>query len=390
MPKHLDRIIYLDNQASTPIDPRVMAAMAPFFLEHFGNPHSVDHLAGWRAHEAVDIAATKIASVLDGDSDEIIFTSGATEANNLAILGMARRAPPSRQRILVSSIEHKCVLAAARMAASCGLTVELLPVDCHGLVNLDDLQRRLRPDVLLVSVMAVNNEIGTIQPIDEIARLAHTVGAYMHTDAVHAFAAGLDLGSWDVDLMSLSGHKIYGPKGIGALFIRREIQRNVEPLMYGGGQQNGLRSGTLPVPLCAGFAAAVSLMNSEGAEEERQRLRTLRDALTTKLRHVDERIQLNGPTGNARHPGNANLRFPGFDAQDILTVLQPRVAASTGSACTSGEVRASHVLEAIGLTTEEAESSVRFSMGRFTTDDEIDEAVALIAEVLQTLSVRRT
>lgn len=383
-----ERLIYLDHNSSTPLDPRVAASMAPFLTEHFGNPHAADHVAGWRAYEAVETAALTIATVLGADSDEILFTSGATESNNLAILGLARRASPARQRILVSAIEHKCVLAAAQAAAALGLSVEVLPVDRQGFVDLDDLQRRLQSDVLLVSVMAVNNEIGTIQPIREIADLAHTFGAYVHTDAAQALAAGPGLlASWDVDLLSLSGHKIYGPKGIGALFIRREVQKHIEPLMYGGGQQNSLRPGTLPVPLCVGLAEAVNLMDGEDAVEELQKLRVLRDALVDRLMNVDGRILLNGPSAaSARHPGNANLRFPGFEAQDLLALLQPRIAASTGSACTSGMVTPSHVLHAIGLSGAEADSCVRFCVGRFTVEADIDETVLLIAEALDKLS----
>jgi cysteine desulfurase len=388
-PEHPNRVIYLDYHASSPVDPRVMAAMAPYFTEFFGNPHATEHSEGWRAHEAIDAAARKIATALGTDPDEIIFTSGATESNNLAILGIARRAPLPRQRILVSSIEHKCVLAAARMAASFGLTVELIPVDRDGFIDLDDLRERLRPDVLLVSVMAVNNEIGTIQPIREIARHAHAVGALMHTDASQALAAGpLNVALWDVDLLSLSAHKIYGPKGIGLLVIRRDIQDSIEPLMYGGEQQQGLRSGTLPVPLCVGLAEAVALMTGEGAGRELQRLRSLRDALIAKLHQVDERIQVNGPESNARHSGNANLRFPGLDARDLLAALQPCVAASTGSACISGIEESSHVLRAIGLSSIEADSSVRFCVGRFTVEEDIDEAVSLIRSALQRLKAQ--
>jgi len=386
----LDRVIYLDYHASTPVDPRVTASMAPHLSDNFGNPHAADHIAGWRAYKAVETAAQKIASALGIDSDEVIFTSGATESNNLAILGIARRAPQSRRRILVSAIEHKSVLAAAHATTSLGFSVEQIPVDRNGLVGLEDLQHRLRSDVLLVSVMAVNNEIGTIQSIGEIVRCAHAVGAYVHTDAAQALAAGpLDPGSWDVDLMSLSGHKIYGPKGIGLLVIQREVQGKLEPLTYGGGQQNGIRPGTLPVPLCVGLAEAVGLTRGEAAEEEQKRLRALRDGLVCKLQRVDGRISLNGPPLTTRHPGNANLRFTGLDGRDLLGRLQPYVAASTGSACTSGIPEPSHVLRAIGLSSIEADSSIRFSVGRFTADADIDEAVALIAKVIQELNTSR-
>jgi cysteine desulfurase len=379
-------MIYLDYHASTPVDPRVMAAMASHFTENFGNPHATDHAAGWRAHETVETSARSIALTLGIDSDEIIFTSGATESNNLAILGIARRAPPSRRRILVSAIEHKSVLAAARAAATLGLAVEQIPVNHNGCVELGYLQQELRPDVLLVSVMAVNNEIGSLQAIGDIARCAHAVGAYMHTDAVQALAVGtLDLSSCDVDLLSISGHKIYGPKGIGLLFIRRDVQSRVEPLMYGGGQQNNVRPGTLPVPLCAGLAKAMELMNGDACADEQRRLRALRDDLVGKLQKIDERIRLNGPPLTARHPGNANLRFSGFDGRDLLASLQPRVGASAGAACTSGFPERSHVLGAIGLSDIEVDSSIRFSVGRFTTSAEIDSAVALVVDAIERL-----
>lgn len=381
-----ERAIYLDHHASTPVDPRVMVAMSPYITEDFGNPHASDHAAGWRAHEALEISGQTIALAFGIDPDEVIFTSGATESNNLAILGTARRAPPSRRRILVSAIEHKSVLEAARATTSLGFTVETIPVDRNGAVGLEDLQRRLRSDVLLVSVMAVNNEIGSIQPINDIASCAHAVGAYMHTDAVQALAVGpLDLSSLDVDLLSISGHKIYGPKGIGGLFIRREVQGKVEPLMYGGGQQSGIRPGTLPVPLCVGLAKAVELMQSEASENEQRRLRALRDGLVAKLQAMDGRVCLNGPLLHARHPGNANLRFAGLDGRDLVAMLQPLVAASTGSACSSGIPAPSYVLRAIGLSGSEADSSIRFSVGRFTTQSDIDDAVALIAQAIDRL-----
>lgn len=379
-------VIYLDYQASTPVDPRVLAAMTIHFTDHFGNPHAADHAVGWRAHDAVEVSARRIASALRVDVDEIVFTSGATESNNLALLGIARRAPSSRRRILVSAIEHKSVLEAARAAVAHGFSLEEIPVDSFGCVDLEALQRRLATDVLLVSVMAVNNEIGSIQPIGEIARQAHAVGAYVHTDAAHALAVGpLDLATWDVDLLSLSGHKIYGPKGIGLLAIRREVQAEVEPLMYGGGQQNGLRPGTVAVPLCVGLAEAVELMTGDEASLERRRVRALRDALLAKLQTIDERICLNGPQLDHRHPGNANVRFPGLDGRDLLAALQPMLAASTGSACTSGIPERSHVLRAIGLGRSDVDSSIRFSVGRYTTESQVYCAITLIAAAVARL-----
>jgi cysteine desulfurase len=383
------RIIYLDNHASTPVDAKVTAEMTPYIAEDFANPHAADHAAGWRANEALETAAHDVASAIGADPDEIVFTSGATESNNLAILGLGRRAVASRRRILVSAIEHKCVLSAARALESSGFTIEMVPVDRHGLVDLEELRARLSDDVLLVSVMAVNNEIGTIQSISEISTLARNVGAYVHTDAAQGLASGrIDVAEWDIDTLSLSAHKIYGPKGIGALFIRRDVQKSVEPLIYGGGQQRGIRSGTLPVPLCVGLAAAVRIMSLEAERSERLKLSALRDRFVAALQHLHEGVRLNGPPGAQRHPGNASLRFPGVDGRDLIACIQPRVAASTGSACTSGTPEPSHVLRAIGLSGPEAESSVRFSLGRFTSDADIEEAVELIGAAFKSLHDR--
>jgi len=374
----------MDYQASTPVDPRVSSAMVPYLFEHPGNPHASDHSFGWEANAAVEKALGQIAVGIGVDPDEIIFTSGATEANNLAILGSVARAPLQRRRVLVSAIEHKCVLSAARVAADrLGLTVEPLPVDREGTVRLDSLRERLRDDVFLVSVMAVNNEIGTIQPIVAVSTMCHEIGALLHVDAVQALSAGpLVAQQLNIDLLSLSAHKIYGPKGIGGLCIRRDTQRLIEPQIFGGGQQNSLRAGTLPVPLCVGFGEAVALMVDGDAENERVRVRGLRDRLISGVCDIGKDVGINGPTGSARHPGNANLRFPGLDAHDLLMALQPRIAAATSSACTSGIPEPSHVLRAIGLTIPQAMSSVRFGVGRFTTEAEIDEALAILREAL--------
>jgi len=363
--------------------------MTPYLTEHFANPHASDHAAGWRAHEAVERAATDLAVVIGADSDEIIFTSGATESNNLAILGLGRRATTARRRILVSAVEHKCVLSAARVLGDSGFQIDVIPVDSSGFVDMVELRRLLNDEVLLVSIMAVNNEIGTIQNISEIAMLARSVGALVHTDAVQSLASGpIDVTSWDVDTLSLSAHKIYGPKGIGALFIRRSVQKLVEPLIYGGGQQFGIRSGTLPVPLCVGLAEAARLMVDDSANTERRRLGALRDKFVAGLQHLDDGVRLNGPPTSQRHPGNANVHFPGIDGRDLIAAIQPRVAASTGSACTSGTQEPSHVLRAIGLSGSQAEGSIRFSLGRFTSDADVEEAVNLIGAACTSLRDR--
>ena len=377
--------IYADYQATTPVDPRVYAKMVPHWKDSFGNPHSSDHVIGWRAAETVREAASSVAKLIGCDGDEVIFTSGATEANNLALLGLARRAPESRRRILVSAIEHKCVLASARTLADHeGFEVGTIPVDGTGFVDLAALTEQLDETVLLVSIMAVNNEIGTIQDIPRIAEMLAPYGILFHCDAAQAPCA-MDVSdlATHADLVSLSGHKIYGPQGIGALYIRRDLQDEIEPLIYGGGQQDGLRSGTVPVPLCAGMGAAAELLCAPEATEERARLTRQRDAFIGLLERAPFPTTLNGPTGNLRHAGNVNVQFTGFDAHSVLGALQPRLAASTGSACTSGIPEPSHVLRALGVSSAQADSSIRFSFGRFTTDEEIEEAAHLVAQTLE-------
>jgi cysteine desulfurase len=378
----------MDYQASTPVDSRVFEAMQPYFSELFGNPHASDHVYGWRAQKAIDSAAERIGRVIGADADEIIFTSGATEANNLAITGLAAR-NPKRRRILVSAVEHKCVLASAEASRRFGFSVESIPVDKFGYLDLMALERLLADDVLLVSVMAANNEIGTLQPLKPIVEMAHQLGVFVHTDASQLLpAADILVHDLDVDLASFSAHKLYGPKGIGALYVRHDVQRHIEPQIVGGGQQNGLRAGTIPVSLCVGFAEAVSYYeNSAAVAEERQRIRRLRDQFYNGIMRLEERCVLNGPLGTDRHPSNLNVQFPGNDARDLIGLFQPRLAATTGSACTTGMTEPSHVLKAIGLTDEEANASIRFSLGRFTTESEVWAALDVIASSLQAANV---
>lgn len=385
----IGKTIYLDHQATTPVDSRVLAKMTPYFSESFGNPHSSDHVLGWETSRSVDDTAARVARLIGADADEIFFTSGATESNNLALLGLGRRAADgTRRRILLSAVEHKCVLSAGRvLQEQCGFTVDVIPVDSEGFVRLSALEDMLDEDVLAVSVMAVNNEIGTIQDMAGISKLAQSCGAVLHCDAAQApVAMNAEEIARQSDIVSLSAHKMYGPKGIGVVFISRELQDRIEPLIYGGGQQNGLRSGTVPVPLCVGMGAAAELLAADHAEKRRAVLRRRRDVFVEKLSGLAWPVAVNGPAGHARHPGNANIRFTGFAAHDILSALQPRLAASTGSACTSGVPEPSHVLRAIGLDGDEAESSIRFSLGLGTSDEDVDEAVGLIEETLARLS----
>ena len=380
--------VYLDHQATTPVDPRVLVEMIPYFSHSFGNPHSSDHYLGWESSRAVEQAAARVARLIGADTDEIIFTSGATEANNIALLGLGRRAiGGNRRRVLLSAIEHKCVLAVGRvLEEQYGFAVEHIPVDRKGFVAIPALEEALDDDVLAVSVMAVNNEIGTIQQIEVISRLARNYGAVFHCDAVQApVAMNMATMAEYIDILSLSSHKMYGPKGIGVVYVSRELQERIEPLLYGGGQQNGLRSGTVPVPLCVGMGIAAKLLIDDGVERKRGELRRRRDAFVEKLNGLAWPVAVNGPDGVARHPSNANIQFSGFAAHDILAMLQPRLAASTGSACTSGIPEPSHVLKAIKLDVNEAESSIRFSLGFGTSDDDVAEAVCLIEEALTEL-----
>ena len=385
---HNPEIIYADYQATTPVDPRVLARMSPFWGKSFGNPHSSDHVVGWKADSAVREAAESIASMIGSDGNEIVFTSGATEANNLAVLGLARGVPNSRRRILVSAIEHKCVLGAARvLSLNEGFTVEKISVDSEGFLNLENLEELLDDNVLLVSAMAVNNEVGTIQDIPSIANLVRSYGVLLHCDAAQAPCA-MDMKNLanHADLISISGHKMYGPQGIGALYINRVLHDNIEPLLYGGGQQEGLRSGTIPLPLCVGMAAATELLVNEGFKERKQ-IANHRDAFIEFLSDDSFSISVNGPSSDRRHPGNANLKFVGFSANDIIGSLQPSLAVSTGAACSSGIPEPSHVLRALGLNTLESESSIRFSFGRFTTDGEIRRAANLVLRSLAILQI---
>jgi len=382
--------IYADYQATTPVDPRVAEKMAPHWQDSFGNPHSSDHIVGWQAAKAVDQAKTTVAGLIGADPDEIIFTSGATEANNLALLGLARRAPTSRRHITVGATEHKCVLAAARaLKEREGFTVQQIPVDQKGFTDLDALADQLDDTTLVASIMAVNNEVGTIQDIPRIAETVASHGVLLHCDAAQGPCA-LDLSRLadHADLISLSGHKMYGPQGIGALYIRRDIQSKLEPIIYGGGQQSDLRSGTVPVPLCVGMAAAAEILQTDEGVTERKRVAGQRDTFVDLLQVSPYPVSLNGPTGVHRHPGNANLQFEGFVAHDLLASLQPHLAASTGSACTSGIPEPSHVLRALGLTHTQSDASIRFSFGRFTTDAEIEETALTVIKCLASNSGR--
>ena len=367
--------IYLDHHSTAPLDPRVFDAMKPWLTERFGNPHSESHQLGRNAAEAVETARGQVAALIGAEAREIVFTSGATEANNLAILGAARFLKGIKRRVVTVATEHKCVLESCRALADDGYEVMVLGVRANGLVELDELAAAITPDTALVSVMAANNEIGVLPPIKEIAAIAHAKGALFHTDAAQA-AGKVPLDVADVDLMSLSGHKLYGPMGIGALYVRRRPRVRLKPVFYGGGQERGLRSGTLPVAQCVGIGEAFAIAQAEGAVEAK-RVGVLRDRLQAKLLTAISGAKVNGADA-ARLPGNLNLSVPGVDALDLIAAV-PDVALSTGSACTSAEVEPSYVLRAIGLDDATARASLRFGVGRFNTEADIDRAAGLIA-----------
>jgi cysteine desulfurase len=387
----IGKTIYLDYQATTPVDPLVFEAMMPHFLTQFGNPHSSEHIMGWKADESVQTAKAKISGLIAADSDEIIFTSGATESNNLALFGLAGRCSSKRNKVMLSAIEHKSVIAvASQLHKKFDVECLTIPVNREGVVDTDFIADNLDDSVMVISIIGVNNEIGTIQALADIGGVAHRHGALFHCDAAQApCAIDINVLDMNIDLLSLSAHKIYGPKGIGALYIKREHLDKIEPQIYGGGQQNTIRSGTLPVPLCVGFGKAAEILSSENTGYERKRIAMLRNRFVDSLVELEWQIASNGPEYRLRHPGNANLLFKGFSAPDILSALQPDIAASTGSACTSGTTEPSYVLRATGLSDDEANSSIRFSFGRFTSVNDIDDAVKKINETLSELNEDR-
>ena len=369
------RPIYLDNQATTPLDPRVLDAMMPYFTEKFGNPHSVSHLYGFEAAEGVEMAREQVAALIGAEPREIVFTSGATESNNLAIRGAAAFHGQRRRHVVSALTEHKCVLESVHQLELEGFRVTWLPVDRTGHINLEQLAAAISDDTLLVSIMAVNNEIGTIEALAEIGALCRAKGAYFHTDAAQAYGKiPLDVNAMKIDLMSISGHKIYGPKGIGALYIRRRPRVRLAPLIVGGGQERGHRSGTLPTPLCVGLGKAAELAGQDMAAET-ARLKSLRDRLRDGILSRLADVQVNGDPEHGL-AGNLNLSFAGVDGAALMAALKG-VALSSGSACTSAEIEPSHVLRAIGLSDEAARASLRFGLGRFNTGAEIDQVIEL-------------
>ena len=373
--------IFLDYQSTTPVDARVLDAMLPYFMQKFGNPHSTEHGFGMEAQHAVDMASAKIAAVVGADPSDVIFTSGATEANNLALRGLI---PERKKAHFISCVtEHKSVLAILSALEKEGHAVTLLPVDAEGRVDPEVARAAIRPSTVLMSIMAVNSEIGVIQPIEELGRLCRSHDVLFHTDAAQAYGKiDIDVARDHIDLMSLSAHKAYGPKGIGVLYARESVRKRLRPLVIGGGQQDGLRGGTVPVPLVVGFGVAAGLMQ-EGAAIERARLAELRDRLWAGLEEAVGGVHLNGSREH-RIEGNLNVRIDQVDADSLLLAM-PDVAISTGSACSSGALAPSPVLLALGLSPEQASQSVRLGLGRMTSEAEIDAAVERLAQVVAQL-----
>jgi cysteine desulfurase len=371
-------VIYLDHHATTPVDARVLEAMLPYFTAMFGNASSRTYRAGWEAQEAVDRARKQVAALMGADARDVIFTSGATEANHLAIVGAASAAPPDRRHLVTAATEHKSVLEPVRRLAAEGWSVTELPVPPTGLVDPSAVAAAVTPGTALVSVMLAHNEIGVVQPLADIARVARAHGALVHTDAVQALGKlPIDVHAMGVDLASFSAHKLYGPKGVGALFVARGAGRRVRGVVTGGGQERGLRGGTLNVPGIVGFGAACAVAAGEMPGEQ-ARLATLRDRLWEGLRDRVGRVTMNG-AATPRLAGNLNVHVAGVEGESLLLGLT-EIAVSSGAACLSAEP--SHVLRALGLSRDAALASLRFGLGRQTTAADVDRAVAHVAEVV--------
>ncbi len=369
--------IYLDYQSTTPTDPRVIDAMIEVMKNDYGNPHSRSHAYGWKAEELVEIARRQVADLIGADEKEIFFTSGATESNNIAIKGVAHFYHPQKDHVVTIATEHKCVINSVRDLEQEGFKVTFLPVQKNGLVDLNELEKAITDKTALVSIMGVNNEIGVIQPLKEIGALCRKKGAFFHTDCAQAFGKiPLNVDEMNIDLMSISGHKIYGPKGIGAIYIRRKPRVRVKPLFSGGGQERGIRSGTLPTQLVVGLGVAAKIAKEEMTQNY-QHIKNLSDKFYNAIMELPN-VYLNGDK-EKRFCGNLNFSFAAIEGESMIMAIKD-LAVSSGSACTSASLEPSYVLHALGLTDDLAHTSIRFGIGKFTTDEEIDFAIKLIKE----------
>ena len=376
--------IYMDNHATTPMDPRVLDAMIPYFTEKFGNAASRNHSFGWEAEKAVDDARRQIATLIHADPKEIIFTSGATESDNLALKGVMEMYREKGNHIITSVTEHRAILDTAKRLEKQGMQVTYLPVDKDGFVNPDEVSKAITDKTILLSIMMANNEIGTVNPITEIGRIAKSKGVLFHCDATQGVGKiPVDVEAMGIDLMSFSAHKIYGPKGVGALYVRRKNPRvRLAPILDGGGHERGMRSGTLPVPLIVGFGKACEIC-MQMMPEESKRLTELRERLKEGILKSLDEVYLNGhPT--KRLPNNLNLSFAYVEGESVLMGLKD-IAVSSGSACTSATLEPSYVIRALGVGSDLAHSSIRFGLGRFNTQEEVDYVVKRVIETIQKL-----
>lgn len=379
----MGRPLYLDVQATTQVDPRVLDAMMPFLTEQFGNPHSRTHAFGWESEAAVERARSQVASLVDANPKEIFFTSGATESNNMAVKGVARFYRAKKKHVITTQTDHKCVLDSCRQLEQDGFDVTYLPVKANGLIDLDELASAIRDDTALVSVMAVNNEIGVIQPLKAIGELCRSKKVFFHTDAAQAIGKiPIDVDDMKIDLMSISGHKVYGPKGVGAIYVRRRPRVRVEALINGGGQERGLRSGTLPTPLCVGLGVACEVAGEE-MHRDHAHVKELSERLKQGILSRLDGVEINGDEIE-RYPGNMNMSFACVEGESLLMGLK-NIAVSSGSACTSASLEPSYVLRALGVEEELAHTSLRFGIGRFTTEAEVDATIDMTVDVVNKL-----
>ncbi len=378
-----DHPVYLDYQATTPTDPRVVEAMMPYFTQKFGNPHSRNHAYGWEAEEAVEIARKQVADIINANPKEIIFTSGATESNNLALKGVGAFYKSKRNHIITCVTEHKCVLDTARHMEQDGFEVTYLPVKEDGLIDLDELKAAMTDNTLLVSIMGVNNEIGVIQPLKEIGALCRANKTFFHTDCAQAVGKiDLDVEEMNIDLMSISGHKIYGPMGIGALYVRRRPRVRVVAQINGGGQERGMRSGTLAPALCVGLGEACKIAQEE-MKAEAERLHELQMHMWNRFKEELDEVYLNGDL-EKRVSTNLNVSFAFVEGEGLMMGIKD-LAVSSGSACTSASLEPSYVLRALGVEEELAHTSLRLGIGRFTTKEEVDFATDRIIKEVKRL-----
>ncbi len=370
--------IYFDYQATTPVDPRVLEKMMPYFGEIYGNPHSRNHSFGWEAEEGVEIAREHVAKIIGANPKEIIFTSGATESNNLAIKGVAEFYGDKKNHIITCVTEHKCVLESCRHLAGKGFDITYLPVKSDGLIDLKELESAITEKTLLISIMGVHNEIGVIQPLEKIGSLCRKHDVFFHTDCAQAVGKmELDVEKMNIDLMSISGHKIYAPKGVGALYIRRKPRVRISSMISGGGQERGMRSGTLSPALCVGLGEACKIYNEE-MDKEHKLLSSFKDLMLNGIRKSCADVYLNGSEEH-RVPGNLNLSFAYVEGESLMMGIK-NLAVSSGSACTSASLEPSYVLKALGVQEELAHTSLRIGFGRFTTENEVKYATDVIVK----------